>query len=93
MLSSIDMNLGVNKIDWVITGGESDRNNPRPINHTWVQKALLQCREEDVPFFHKQMGTWYAQRSGYKHWKGEDPSEWPENIRVREFPHIVYQGV
>jgi protein gp37 len=80
-------------IDWVICGGESGPG-ARPFNLAWAESLLAQCRAANVPFFMKQIGSnprseqpdrlpiqWNA---GSR--KGGDPSEWPESLRVREFP-------
>ncbi len=42
---------------WVIVGGESGFN-ARPMKPQWVESVQRQCREQDVPFFFKQWGTW-----------------------------------
>jgi protein gp37 len=43
-------------IDWVIVGGESGRNEVRPMNKEWVLKIKEKCSEQDVAFFFKQWG-------------------------------------
>jgi protein gp37 len=47
--------LNLNKIDWVIVGGESGFN-ARPMNPEWVKNIQSQCKEKKVPFFFKQWG-------------------------------------
>lgn len=47
----------VNKLDWVICGGES-RRNARPMHPDWVRSLRDQCQSADVPFFFKQWGEW-----------------------------------
>lgn len=49
--------LLVNKIDWVIAGGESG-HNARPMHPDWVIDLKNQCKEVNVPFFFKQWGEW-----------------------------------
>lgn len=95
-----EMNLGVlcDGLDWIIVGGESGPS-ARPCHVEWIRSLVWQCKEADVPVFVKQVGAnpWLdpgelaRRRSepGYKPLhdaKGGDPSEWPEDIRVREFP-------
>ncbi len=53
---------------------------------------LNDCRNAGVPVFVKQVGRnpiWSTERLP-AHWKftgkGNDPDEWPEWLRVREFP-------
>ena len=46
----------MSKVDWAITGGESDFHAPRPCDLAWVRDLRDQCVEAGVPFFHKQHG-------------------------------------
>jgi protein gp37 len=87
------------EIDWVIIGGESGPH-ARPFNLEWATSLVWQCRNggrsvEPTPFV-KQLGSNAfvgepAPESQRGPWKtkdghGGDPSEWPESLRVREFP-------
>jgi protein gp37 len=84
-------------IDWVICGGESGPG-ARPFNLAWAESLLDQCRAAGVPFFMKQVGSrpFYTAGIGTLppeccihrdvRQKGGDMSEWPEHLRVREFP-------
>lgn len=90
-------------IDWVIVGGESGPN-ARPCNLDWVRGVIEQCEDVNVACFVKQLGSkpigkyfpgapWSTERdlreSGMiKHPKGGDPSEWSDDLRVREFPKV-----
>lgn len=47
--------LKLNKIDWVIVGGESG-HNPRPMASEWVLDIQEQCKSKGVAFFFKQWG-------------------------------------
>ena len=47
--------LKLNKIDWVIVGGESG-HNPRPMAPEWVLEIQEQCKAKEVAFFFKQWG-------------------------------------
>ncbi|MDE3250240.1 MAG: phage Gp37/Gp68 family protein, partial [Bacteroidota bacterium] len=49
----MDMNL--ENIDWVITGGESGRK-ARPMQEWWVWDIRQQCADQGVAFFFKQWG-------------------------------------
>lgn len=75
--------LGI--VDWVIVGGESGPD-ARPIEPSWVSHVINQCRDNDVPVFVKQLGTRWAEGAGADDSKGGDPAEWPETLRVREWP-------
>lgn len=82
------------KLDWVIVGGESGPG-ARQFDMGWVESVLKQCRAAKVPCFVKQMGanvvgphpnsvnqtTW-----SFTDRKGGTPAEWPEHLRVREWP-------
>jgi protein gp37 len=84
-------------ISWVIVGGESG-HGARPFDLAWARSIVNQCQEAQVPVFVKQLGAqpWAPealQRKSegtsplrLKDKKGGDPSEWPEELRVRELP-------
>lgn len=48
-------NLNLDKIDWVIVGGESG-HNPRPMKPNWVLDIQEQCEKAGSAFFFKQWG-------------------------------------
>jgi protein gp37 len=70
--------------DWIICGGESGPG-ARRMKEKWVQALRDKCDELGTAFFLKQIG------SNHDRWpdvsgKGDDMSEWPKDLRVREFP-------
>ena len=86
--------------DWVIVGGESGAG-ARPFDVAWARDIIRQTREAGVACFVKQLGAHpsaHETRAAGGKWvpmvegspihdpKGGDPSEWPEDIRVRQFP-------
>lgn len=75
---------------WVILGGESGAK-ARPCNTDWIRDAVRQCRAAGVPVFVKQMGANCFDPIGeplhLKDSHGGDMSEWPHDLRVREFPN------
>lgn len=73
--------VGGSPIDWVIVGGESGPG-ARPCDVAWIRSIVQQCQTARVPVFVKQLGS----KAGLRGSKGGDPSEWPEDLRVREFP-------
>lgn len=82
----------LDKIDWVIIGGESGKN-ARPCNTEWIRSIVQQCRTAGVACFVKQLGAkpWMFDEEKHeleplRDKKGGDMSEWPEDLRVREFP-------
>jgi protein gp37 len=81
-------------LDWVIVGGESGPG-ARPMDVAWARSLVQQCRAAGVACFVKQLGAKPVERTnGVVTWpdvelrdrKGGDPSEWPVDLRVREFP-------
>lgn len=78
-------------IDWVIVGGESG-GNARPCNIEWITSIVRQCKDANVPVFVKQLGSNPRCDNGLNYYplrkdkKGADPSEWPEDLRVQEWP-------
>lgn len=47
--------LNLDKINWVIVGGESG-HKARPIQKEWIEYVKVKCKEGRVPFFFKQWG-------------------------------------
>jgi protein gp37 len=88
-------------IDWVICGGESGPH-ARPFNLAWAETLRDQCKTAGTSFFMKQCGSRPVFGStcplfppttkfgigtvAFRDRKGGDPAEWPESLRVREFP-------
>jgi protein gp37 len=71
-------------IAWAIVGGESGPG-ARPCDVGWIRSILDQCRSAGVAPFVKQLG---GRPRGLRlaDPKRGDPAEWPEDLRVREFP-------
>ena len=76
-------------LHWVIVGGESGPG-ARPFDVSWARSILSQCREASVPVFVKQLGSVPVGLDAgmLTTKKGGDPAEWPEDLRVREFPEV-----
>ena len=82
-------------LDWVIVGGESGPG-ARPFDIAWARSIVRQCKDARVPVFVKQLGSNPAplrveagsvlERLWLHDRKGGDMAEWPEDLRVREFP-------
>lgn len=88
------------RIDWIIVGGESGPG-ARPFDIRWATEIVADCRDYGVACFVKQLGSRPVRAHGLgghitpgvpmteimlEDRKGGDPSEWPEDLRVREFP-------
>ena len=78
-------------IEWIIVGGESTQGAPaRPFDLGWAYSTIKQCRSSKVPVFVKQLGAnpyfGIAPIDKPKDRAGADEAEWPEELRVQEFP-------
>lgn len=100
MLRPMD-EIHASKFDWIIFGGESDPGrSARPCDIRWIRDGLRFCQNQDIPAFVKQLGAKPYEmkvcpfdRMGLEPARllmrdshGGDISEWPEDLRVREFP-------
>jgi len=84
-------------LEWIIVGGESGPK-ARPFDIDWAYSTVAQCKGASVPCFVKQLGVsaffepteFHESIEGreyhFKDRAGADPAEWPEHLRVREFP-------
>lgn len=81
-----------NLIHWLIAGGESGPA-ARPMNIEWIRDLISQCRLGGIAPFVKQLGARPHNATGAYYdlvsRKGGDPEEWPEDLRVREFPQTA----
>jgi len=68
-------NLNLNKIDWVIVGGESGTKS-RKIEKSWVEEIHKQCVKNNVAFFFKQWGGMNKKANG-RELNGKTYSEMP----------------
>lgn len=90
---------GAPAIDWIIVGGESaQRKAARSCDVAWIRSIVAECRGR-IPCFVKQLGanilTDQRTRPEGESWvwtslikdrAGADPGEWPDDLRVQEFP-------
>lgn len=74
-------------IQWVIVGGQSGPGAV-PLDLDAVRDVVRQCEEAGVPVFVKQLGSEWAKANGSATRAGTDPSEWPAELQVQEFPHV-----
>lgn len=80
-------------VDWVIIGGESGNDTGkyryRPCELEWIESivdAYHNHHLKNTAIFVKQLGTHLAKSMGLKDRHGGNIDEWPEHLRVREFP-------
>ena len=84
-------------IGWAIIGGESG-NGARPCDLAWIRSFIAWCEAAAVPVFVKQLGAQPVDGKFYgyaddparplrlRDRKGGDWSEWPADLRRREWP-------
>lgn len=72
------------RCDWLICGGESGPQ-ARPFDIEWARSLRMQCADQGVAFFMKQVGDNPIGMRPKQH-HGADPVEWPADLRVRQFP-------
>ena len=88
-------------LHWAIVGAESG-HRARTFELAWARSIISQCRAAGVACFVKQLGPCPVAELGtddvvgrrilidggmpLHHRKGADTSEWPEDLRVQEFP-------
>lgn len=57
LLGPVNLNPWLDRLDWVITGGESGPK-ARPSSPSWFVDLMNQCMTHDVAFHFKQWGDW-----------------------------------
>lgn len=94
MIGPIKIEDELRRFDWLIAGGESGAN-ARVCDMEWIRSVVDDCRYWSVPCFVKQMGANVIDskigpgRVRFDEVKGDDPHEWPQELRVREFPKAL----
>lgn len=82
-------------LDWVVVGGESGPG-ARPCHVEWIRSIVEQCKGTRTRVFVKQLGAHVIDRSGNRFRlvdpKGGNMDEWPEDLRVREYPAGEWEG-
>ena len=71
-------------ISWIIVGGESG-GGARPMHPDWVRGLRDQVSATGAKLFIKQIGSNHGLWPGVTG-KGEDPAQWPADLRVQEVP-------
>lgn len=87
-LGPVDLRGCGSTIQWAISGFESGPN-ARAGDLSWARLLRDQCAAMGVAFFMKQLGS--RPRAGdmrliLNDRNGADPAEWPEDLRVQQFP-------
>ena len=87
------------RLEWIIVGGESTQGagKARPFDLAWARSTVAQCKAAGVPVFVKQLGSHPVSFNtsphdnklydvAIKNRAGADPTEWPEDLRIQQFP-------
>jgi protein gp37 len=88
-----DMHEWSSPLNWVRISGESGKG-ASPTDIAWIESPVRQCREAGVRVWVERLGSkprWGgAMAAPIDHARGkcDDPSEWPESLRVREWPEV-----
>ena len=82
----------IDSFKWMILGGESGNEfgayRYRPCEISWMERVIKDLKENtSVAVFNKQLGSHLRKTMGLKHPHGGNMSEWPTNLRIREFPN------
>jgi protein gp37 len=93
LLGPLDLGRFLPALDWVIVGGESGPG-ARPFHVEWARSIVTACEAAGVAAFVKQLGASPFEHDAFDvpsevlldNFKGGDMAEWPEDLRVREFP-------
>lgn len=88
-----DEPIAWNTINWLILGGESGKK-ARQCNVEWIRSLVRQGQAAGVAVFVKQLGKGAYVPAPYgpiRHPKGGDWTEWPADLRVRQFPTLNSQ--
>jgi protein gp37 len=77
-------------LQWVINGGESGAGS-RPFHLKWARALVAECASAAIPIFVQRLGSKPHDRGLRLHLKdhaGADWSEWPADLRIRQFPYV-----
>jgi protein gp37 len=77
-------------VDWIILGGESGPH-ARPCDIRWMRRAIDVGERHGCAMFVKQMGDKPVDGGEPLKFtgKGADTAEWPEDLRLHEFPKAL----
>lgn len=90
-IEPVDVGDRLAGIRWVIQGGESGAG-ARPFDVSWARSVRGRCRSKGVSYFLKQLGSRVVmggRPSSFRDSHAGDWSEWPADLKVREFPAIT----
>ena len=77
-------------LQWVINGGESGAGS-RPFHLEWARALVAECRNASIPIFVQRLGSKPYEgttRLRLNDYAGGDWNEWPDDLRIRQFPNV-----
>lgn len=88
-LGLVDFRSWINQLQWIVVGGESGAG-ARPFDWHWAEDVVLSATSSSTKIFVKQLGS-KPILNGLNvtkliSYKGSEPAEWPQIIRVRDYP-------
>lgn len=92
LLEQINGVRPIDKIHWVIAGGESGHEigqyRYRPSEIGWYRRICTDLKREapHTAIFVKQLGRHISKLHHLKDYKGEDINEFPADLRIQEYP-------
>ena len=92
LIERIPLMVSSEWLSWIVVGAESgDLSGKYKARHCeleWIELIVRRAKQYGVPVFVKQLGTVIAKQLKLKDRKGGDINEWPEHLRIREFPEV-----
>jgi protein gp37 len=87
-LAPVHLGSFARRLHWVINGGESGAG-ARPFRLEWARSLVAECRSAGTAIFIQKLGRnplEGGQRLRLSDYAGGDWSEWPADLRIRQFP-------
>ena len=94
-IAPVALGDAVHDLAWVVIGGDNTKphSHAREFDTAWAVSLIDECTAANVPVFMKQVGVrpyWTIEGVAYAYTKstgeGKYMVEWPEEIRIQEFP-------
>jgi protein gp37 len=90
LIDEIDWTESMNFVDWCIIGGESGNASGkyryRPLEIKWIEKLVYAATAKNIACFVKQLGTYQSKVLKLKDRHAGDIHEFPEGVKIRQFP-------
>jgi len=87
-LASVHLGGFARRLQWVINGGESVAG-ARPFHLEWARSLVAECRSAGTAIYMQKLGCnpfECGQRLRLSDYAGGDWNEWPNDLRIRQFP-------